>query len=108
VPSAIVGAILGGIIVRKFDMGIEGCVRLIMISSGVVVSGIFVLLFVNCDGLASVGIDVDTQAYNTSFSSCNRDCGCLKSYNPTCGIDSISYVSPCYAGCKFSDKNVRI
>ena len=106
VPSAIVGAILGGVIVRKFNLGIDGCVRLIMVSSGVVITGIFILIFVNCNGPPSIGIDSNTQGFNKSFSSCNRDCGCRSSYNPTCGIDSKSYVSPCYAGCKFSDKNV--
>ena len=27
-------------------------------------------------------------------------------YNPTCGADKITYVSPCYAGCKAADANV--
>lgn len=106
VPSAILGAILGGLIVKKFNLQVEGCVRLIIFSSIVVISGLFVLLFVKCDGPLSVGIDVNTQAFNTTFIDCNINCNCRSSYNPTCGADSISYVSPCYAGCKFVDEKV--
>lgn len=106
VPSAILGAILGGALVRKFNMGIEGCVRLIMVSSAIVITGIFVLLFVDCEGPISIGIDPATQSYNRTFNPCNVDCGCRMVYNPTCGVDLKSYVSPCYAGCKYSDSSV--
>ena len=59
VPSAIVGALLGGFLVKKFDLFIEGCTRLIMLSSTVVVAGICVLLFLKCDGAPSKGIDLE-------------------------------------------------
>lgn len=108
VPSAIVGAILGGILVRKFNMGIEGCVRLIMISSSLVVMGLFVLLFIDCTGPVSVGVDKPNQDFNHDFDKCNENCACRSVYNPTCGIDLKTYVSPCYAGCKYSDSKVFI
>lgn len=107
VPSAILGAILGGALVRRFNMAVEGCVRLILISSVIVITGIFVLLFVDCDGPLSVGIDPTTQSYNLTFSPCNAECGCRTVYNPTCGVDLKSYVSPCFAGCKRSDLSVN-
>ena len=108
VPSAIIGAILGGIIVRKFDLGIEGCTRLIIASSIVVIGGIFVLLFVKCDGQSSVGIDLASQTFNKTFVGCNKDCNCQSTYYPTCGIDKVTYISPCYAGCKKVDSNVNL
>lgn len=36
----------------------------------------------------------------TLESSCNEGCGCISSqFNPICGIDGVTYFSPCYAGC---------
>lgn len=61
VPSAILGSILGGVIVRKFNLYIEGCTRLIIASSTIVVAGIFVLLFIKCENVPSSGIDLATQ-----------------------------------------------
>jgi MFS family permease len=63
VPAAIVGAVLGGFIVRKFNLDIEGCTRLIMISSILVLGGIFALIFFKCDSIASAGIDSINNGY---------------------------------------------
>jgi solute carrier organic anion transporter family, member 3A len=100
VPSAIIGAVLGGILVKKFDLFIEGCTRLIIGGSIVVITGIFLLLFIKCTSQPSVGIDLKNEQFNKTFAACNVDCDCKAVYNPTCGIDQVSYVSPCYAGCK--------
>ena len=99
VPSAIIGAILGGFLVRKFDLYIEGCTRMIILGSVVVIAGVFVLLFIRCDGPASAGIDLAQQSFNTTFMACNQNCNCGSVYNPVCGADQVTYVSPCYAGC---------
>jgi hypothetical protein len=56
------GAILGGLIVRKFDLHVEGCIRLILIASVVTISGIGVLLIIKCPGEPSIGIDIKNQA----------------------------------------------
>jgi len=57
IPAAILGSIVGGLIVKKFDLNIEGCTRLIIVSSIFVIAGIFALLFVICDGKPTKGID---------------------------------------------------
>jgi hypothetical protein len=67
VPSAILGAILGGFIIRKFNLDIEGCTRLIMVGSGLVLGGIFALIFIKCQGPASLGIDSIVQGSVSFF-----------------------------------------
>lgn len=104
VPSAIIGAVLGGFVVKKFDLEIEGCTNFIMFNSTVAVAGLLVILFIRCEGPVSNGIDLSTKSINTS-SVCDSTCNCTTAYSPICGVDAISYLSPCYAGCRtWNDK----
>lgn len=41
---------------------------------------------------------------NVPLSYCNSDCNCDQSHwEPVCGDSGITYISPCLAGCKFSN-----
>jgi hypothetical protein len=109
VPSAIIGAVLGGFLIKKFKFDIEGCTNLIMFNSVLVVGCVLVLLFVKCDGTNSVGINLTKQTFSTNFTSCNSDCVCQNTiYNPICDQNGITYVSPCYAGCSKLTNNVKL
>ncbi len=99
VPSAILGAILGGLVVQKLDLDIEGCTNLIMLNSAIAVACLLVILLVPCEGRVTSGIDLFAKTFNSSY-VCETACNCTQEYSPVCGIDAISYVSPCYAGCK--------
>jgi len=106
VPSAIIGAVLGGWLVKKFNLNIEGCSNMIVISS-ILVAGLIVLIFiVRCEGKISDGIDLKTQNFNLSF-VCDSGCECKNVYAPTCGVNNVSYLSPCFAGCKTHKKEVN-
>ena len=52
---------------RKFDLHIEGCIRLILVASMITITGIGVLLIVKCPGEPSNGIDIKNQAYYLNF-----------------------------------------
>lgn len=103
VPSAIIGSILGGLIVKKFNLGVKGSIRLIFISLTLTLFGIGSLLLIRCDGTQSIGIDNQTKSFNQTPSTCNNQCGCSPIYRPMCGSDGYTYVSPCYAGCTYSN-----
>jgi membrane-associated HD superfamily phosphohydrolase len=67
IPGAITGAIAGGLIIKKFKLYIEGCTRMIIVASIVVICGIFGLIFVRCDGPVTSGIDTHSQTYLFHF-----------------------------------------
>jgi hypothetical protein len=108
VPSAIVGAILGGFIVRKFDLHKEGCIRIILGGSSIAIIGIAVLLLIKCPAEPSYGIDKTTQTFNKTASICNKQCSCDFVYSPLCSQSGITYVSPCFAGCTNANISVKI
>jgi hypothetical protein len=103
VPSAIIGSILGGFIVKKFNLGVKGSIRLIFVSLTLTLFGIGSLLLIRCDGTQSLGINNETKSFNQTPLSCNNQCGCNTIYRPMCGSDGYTYVSPCYAGCTYSN-----
>ena len=109
VPAAIVGVLFGGLVVKRFNLHIEGTTRLIMSATCLVIGGLFILLFIRCQASPSIGIDSSSLA-------CNRNCNCLSTvknrnfigYSPVCGVDGLTYVSPCYAGCLAKTGNVSL
>ena len=45
---------------------------------------------------------------NVSLSDCNSNCNCDKDqWEPVCGSNGITYMSPCLAGCKSSKDNKK-
>lgn len=55
--------------------------------------------------MLSLACSVETISYDkhSVFTACNSDCFCSASdWDPVCGEDGITYVSPCLAGCTSS------
>ncbi|RDD42635.1 Solute carrier organic anion transporter family member 4C1 [Trichoplax sp. H2] len=103
------GMLLGGILMRVFNMNGSKATFLTMILSIIDVLAAFWLLF-SCENLPFAGVNSAYPLTPTSSipefgkpilaATCNNDCMCKGvKFNPICGVDGVTYFSPCHAGC---------
>ncbi|XP_022093559.1 solute carrier organic anion transporter family member 2A1-like [Acanthaster planci] len=112
VPPWAVGALIGGIIVKKFSPGIQGSAAIGVVSAVLACTFAVALMFVGCDNPRIAGVTVGYQGHDlgptTSLeSACNTDCSCPSetAFSPHCGPDGVTYFSSCHAGCAKMTEN---
>ncbi|XP_023149195.2 solute carrier organic anion transporter family member 4A1-like [Amphiprion ocellaris] len=128
VPAGGGGTLLGGYIVKRFNLRCRGIIRFCMICAMVGLAAIFIFL-IHCPNVPMAGVTAPYQSglmgkqqleqykhlydkpsklqSGNSFSldlnltvGCNANCSCVRElYNPVCGADDMMYYSPCHAGC---------
>lgn len=104
VPAGGGGTFLGGYLVKRWNLSCSGILKFCIISTGICI------IFTACFGLTCPNHDFAglTVPYTSNFndplmlnSTCNNACGCTtKKFNPICGVNGVTYYSPCHAGCQ--------
>nr|XP_035112019.2 solute carrier organic anion transporter family member 1B1 isoform X1 [Callithrix jacchus]XP_035112020.2 solute carrier organic anion transporter family member 1B1 isoform X1 [Callithrix jacchus] len=114
-PVFATGMFLGGYIIKKFKLNPFGIAKFSFFTA--VMSLFFHLLYFStlCENKSVAGLTV-TYDGNSSVTShidgpvsyCNSDCNCdERQWEPVCGNNGITYISPCLAGCKSSSGNKK-
>ncbi|EDV28797.1 uncharacterized protein TRIADDRAFT_20218 [Trichoplax adhaerens] len=108
VISAGIGQILGGFITKRWNLVgskiSKFCFFVCIMSS----LSTFVLL-ISCDNPKIAGLFVPYPHSSNVTMTCNAKCYCDQNlFSPVCGENSITYQSPCHAGCNITISNGNI
>ncbi|XP_030920275.1 solute carrier organic anion transporter family member 1C1-like [Geospiza fortis] len=105
-PPVGLGIFLGGLIMKKYKMGIIAAAKFSFIMSFLSYAMGLLHFFVGCDNHMVAGMTVSYEGNpipyhnNSLFSECNSHCKCASNvWDPVCGANGITYVSACLAGC---------
>ncbi|XP_067998016.1 solute carrier organic anion transporter family member 1C1-like [Melanerpes formicivorus] len=108
-PPVTVGIFLGGLIMKKYKMSITAATKFAFSMSFVGYVTALLHFFVGCENHMVAGMTVSYEGkpipyhVNNVFSACNSDCKCAPNvWDPVCGDNGVTYISPCLAGCKTS------
>uniref|UniRef100_A0A8C9XRC6 Solute carrier organic anion transporter family member n=1 Tax=Sander lucioperca TaxID=283035 RepID=A0A8C9XRC6_SANLU len=115
IPAVALGIFSGGVVMKKFKLGIMGAAKF---AFGTSLLGYFLSLFffaMGCENTNVAGITVSytgveglSYQEQSLFSDCNLGCLCSRrEWDPVCGENGITYVSPCLAGCTASSGSGR-
>ncbi|KAM8821196.1 solute carrier organic anion transporter family member 1A4-like [Eudromia elegans] len=107
-PVICVGYFIGGLLMKKFKTNISQAANIAFWISLLEYLLSFGIFWNICGALPVAGLTVSYEGIqnvsyteNTLLAGCNSDCNCtLKVWDPVCGDNGITYVSPCLAGCK--------
>ncbi|XP_067214968.1 solute carrier organic anion transporter family member 4A1 isoform X2 [Linepithema humile] len=104
VPAGGGGTFLGGYLIKRFNLPCSGILKFCLLATAACIA--FTLCFsLNCPNLDFAGLTVPYQNITRKVAlslenTCNSGCGCSKSqFDPICGVDGVTYYSPCHAGC---------
>lgn len=109
-PTIAAGIFTGGYIIKRFKFTMVGIAKFSLFN--VVISFIFFLsdFLLICENKSVAGLTLTYDGnspleshINVPLSYCNSDCNCDENqWEPICGDNGITYISPCLAGCKSS------
>ncbi|XP_063006333.1 solute carrier organic anion transporter family member 2B1 [Melospiza melodia melodia] len=101
IPGAMVGIVVGGAILKRFQMSLRQCSALCVLGMLLCLLTAFPLLFLGCPTQKVAGVTHwDSSGSGHHAMACNARCRCPeRGFNPVCGPDGVEYASPCSAGC---------
>ncbi|NXS94360.1 SO2B1 protein, partial [Jacana jacana] len=107
IPGATVGIVVGGAILKRFQMSLRQCSAMCVLGMFLCLLLAFPLLFLGCPTQKVAGVTYsESSDFGHHALECNLQCNCPeKAYNPICGSNSIEYISPCLAGCRVVNIN---
>uniref|UniRef100_A0A3B5MUE0 Solute carrier organic anion transporter family member n=1 Tax=Xiphophorus couchianus TaxID=32473 RepID=A0A3B5MUE0_9TELE len=93
-PLAVLGVVLGGALMRRFNMSVSGASKLCTVAIFLCLISALPMLFIGCSTQKSLCVP------RYSSPQCSASCGCRPdAFNPICGSNNEEYRSPCHAGC---------
>ncbi|NWT96663.1 SO2B1 protein, partial [Urocynchramus pylzowi] len=102
IPGAMVGIVVGGAILKRFQMSLRQCSALCVLGMLLCLLTAFPLLFLGCPTQKVAGVTHwDSSGFGLrATATCNARCRCPgRGFNPVCGSDGVEHTSPCSAGC---------
>uniref|UniRef100_A0A8D0CJV0 Solute carrier organic anion transporter family member n=1 Tax=Scleropages formosus TaxID=113540 RepID=A0A8D0CJV0_SCLFO len=106
-PAVAVGIFLGGVLMKRYKLSVVSGAQLSLATSFAAYLLVITQFGIKCENLQVAGITVFyngtlrvSSDSHTLFSPCNDGCSCSGSeWDPVCSENSITYTSPCLAGC---------
>uniref|UniRef100_A0A8C5H7T6 Solute carrier organic anion transporter family member n=1 Tax=Gouania willdenowi TaxID=441366 RepID=A0A8C5H7T6_GOUWI len=110
IPAVALGMFSGGLLMKRLKLNIMGAARFAFSTSliGYILSLFFFAMSCENAKVAGVtlpydGLDEISYDQHSAVTSCYSGCFCsLSDWDPVCGENGITYVSPCLAGCTAS------
>lgn len=110
IPGACIGIIVGGYILKRFQLKPKGAVQFVLASNVVCLACYGLLFFLGCDNVKMAGTTIPYYNNHSNLSpepfqvnltaACNFGCEChMFDVEPVCGNNGLTYFSPCHAGC---------
>ncbi|XP_077402025.1 solute carrier organic anion transporter family member 2B1 isoform X2 [Vanacampus margaritifer] len=97
IPLAVLGTVLGGVLMRRWTLGVTGASRLCTAAILLSLCFAFPLIFMGCP---TQKIDGIFPPWRDAAAQCSSTCMCVQeSFHPVCGSDGVEFTSPCRAGC---------
>ncbi|NWS02465.1 SO1C1 protein, partial [Motacilla alba] len=111
IPAVAFGIFSGGLIMKRFGVGVVGAAKLSLGSSFFGYLLLLSLFAMGCGNSEVAGLTVSypgakpmSDHEQALFSECNSGCSCSRNdWDPICGENGVTYVSACLAGCRASN-----
>ncbi|XP_053798885.1 solute carrier organic anion transporter family member 1C1 isoform X1 [Vidua chalybeata] len=111
IPAVAFGIFSGGLIMKRFGVGVLGAAKLSLGSSFFGYLLLLSLFALGCENSEVAGLTVSyhgskpmSDHEQALFSECNSGCSCSRNdWDPICGENGVTYVSACLAGCRASN-----